>query len=130
MRWMKWIGIMSAILLVVFCYTPWVFIHSKQLTISGVNTNGTNFGKPAYFHFVMAAIYIALALISKLWSQRSNLLIGAFNLAWSFRNFIIIPVCMMGECPEKKQGLYMTLFASILMMIAALFPGIKLKQKA
>src|SRR3954452_4416821 len=98
MRWMKWIGIMSAILLVVFCYTPWAFIHSKQLTISGVNTNGTNFGKPAYFHFVMAAIYIVFALISKLWSQRSNLLIGAFNLAWSFRNFIIIPVCMMGEC--------------------------------
>jgi len=129
MRWMKWIGILSAILLVVSCYTAWVFIPSKQLTVSGVDASGTNFGKPGYFHFVMAAIYIVFTLIPKVWSQRSNLLICAFNLAWAIRNFIIIPACQMGECPEKKQGLYLTLIASVLMLVASLFPDIKLKQK-
>lgn len=129
MRWMKWIGILSAIVLVVSCFTPWVVIPSRQITISGVNATGTNFGKPGYFHFVMAAIYVVFTLIPKVWSQRSNLLICAFNLAWAIRNLIIIPVCQMGECPEKKQGLYLVLFASILMLIASLFPDIKLKQK-
>lgn len=129
MRWMKWIGIASAVLLIVFCYTPWVFIVSKQITITGVDATGTNFGKPGYFHLVMAGIYIVFILIPKVWSQRSNLLVSAFNLAWAIRNFIILPACQMGECPEKKQGLYFVLFASILMLIASLFPDIKLKQK-
>ena len=126
---MKWIGILSAILLIASCYMPWVLIPSRQLTISGVNATGTNFGKPGYFHFVMAAIYIIFILIPKVWTQRSNLLICAFNLAWAIRNFIIIPTCQMGECPEKKQGLYLALIASALMLVASLFPEIKLKQK-
>jgi hypothetical protein len=129
MRWMKWTGIVTAILLIFFCFIPWVFIISKQITISGIQASGTNFGKPGYFHFVMAAIYIVFSLIPKVWTQRSNLLICAFNLAWAIRNFIILPACQMGECPEKKAGLYLVLFSSILMLIASLFPDLKLDKK-
>src|SRR5262245_20435182 len=113
MRGMKWIGILSAILLIISCFSPWVCIVSKNITVSGVDATGTNFGKPGYFHFIMTALYIILTLIPKVWSQRTNLLICAFNLGWAIRNFIIIPVCQMGECPEKKSGLYLSLIASI-----------------
>ncbi|MGC4036431.1 MAG: hypothetical protein QM764_10745 [Chitinophagaceae bacterium] len=128
MRGMKWIGILSAILLIISCFSPWIFIVSKNITVSGVDATGTNFGKPGYFHFIMTALYIILTLIPKVWSQRTNLLICAFNLGWAIRNFIIIPVCQMGECPEKKSGLYLSLIASILMLIASLFPDIKIEQ--
>ncbi|MBS1610215.1 MAG: hypothetical protein JSS70_15945 [Bacteroidetes bacterium] len=128
MRWMKWIGILSALLLVVSCFTPWVFIASKNITVSGVDATGTNFGKPGYFHFIMAGIYILFTLVPKVWTQRSNLLICAFNIGWAVRNFIIIPTCQMGDCPEKKSGLYFTLLASILMLVASLFPDIKIDQ--
>ena len=129
MRWMKWIGILAAILLIVSCFTPWVYIASKSITVSGVEATGTNFGKPGYFHFIMAAIYVVFILIPKVWTQRSNLLICAFNIGWAIRNFIIIPACQMGDCPEKRSGLYLTLIASILMLIASLFPDIKLDEK-
>ena len=128
MRWMKWIGLLSALLLIISCFMPWVFIESKNITISGVDATGTNFGKPGYFHFIMAGIYIIFTLIPRVWSQRSNLLICAFNLAWAIRNFIIISACRMGECPAKEPGLYLSLFASALMLLSAFFPDIKLKS--
>jgi len=129
MRWMKWIGLMSAVLLIVSCFTPWVVIESRNITVSGVDATGTNFGKPGYFHFVMAGIYIIFTLVPRVWSQRSNLLICAFNLAWAIRNFIIISACRMGDCPGKKSGLYLSLLASSIMLLASFFPDIKLKNQ-
>src|SRR5258706_1940209 len=128
MRLMKWIGLLSAVLLIVSCFTPWLFIESKNLTISGVDATGTNFGKPGYFHFIMTGIYIIFTLIPRVWSQRSNLLICAFNLAWAIRNFIIISACRMGECPAKETGLYLSLLASALMLLSSFFPDIILKS--
>jgi hypothetical protein len=54
MRLMKWIGIAAAILLTISCFTPWVVIESKNITISGIDATGTNYGKPGYFHIIMA----------------------------------------------------------------------------
>jgi hypothetical protein len=128
MRWIKWIGFMAAVLLAASCFTPWVIIESKNITVSGVDATGTNFGKPGYFHFIMTALFIICLMIPRVWAKRSNLLICAFNIAWAVRNFIIISACRMGECPEKKSGLYVTLFASVVMLLCSFFPDIKLKS--
>jgi hypothetical protein len=77
----------------------------------------------------MAGIYIIFTLIPRIWSQRSNLLICAFNLAWAIRNYILISTCRMGECPEKKSGLYLSLLASALMLLASFFPDVKIKAE-
>ncbi len=58
MKYIKWIGLASVILLVVSCFTPWVVIESKNIVVSGIDTASTNYGKPAYFHFVMALFFI------------------------------------------------------------------------
>ncbi|MES1215475.1 MAG: hypothetical protein ABUT20_08160 [Bacteroidota bacterium] len=129
MRWMKWIGLMAAVLLIASCFTPWVFIESKNITVSGVDATGTNFGKPGYFHFIMTTLFVICSMIPRVWAKRSNLLICAFNLAWSIRNFILISTCRMGECPEKKSGLYLTLLASAIMLLTSFFPDIKLKTR-
>ncbi len=34
MRWMKWIGLAAAILLIISCFIPWVFIESKNITVT------------------------------------------------------------------------------------------------
>ena len=118
---------MAAVLLVVSCFTPWVIIESKNIVVSGVDSTGTNFGKPGYFHFIMTTLFVVFLLIPRVWAKRSNLLICAFNIAWAVRNYIIISACQMGECPEKKSGLYLTLFASAVMLLSSFFPDIKLK---
>lgn len=98
-----------------------MIIESRQLTITGVDTTGTDFGKPGYFHFVWAALYLIFLIINKVWSKRVALGLSAFNVAWALRNFLLIPVCAGGECPVKQVGLYLLLAASILMFVTGLF---------
>jgi hypothetical protein len=119
---MKWIGLAAVILLVVSCFLPWVFISSQKIIVSGVDSTGTNFGKPGYTHFVLGFFFIVFHFIPKLWAKRVNLLVVALNIAWAIRNYFIISMCRVGECPEKQIGLWLVLLASALILIAALFP--------
>lgn len=122
MRWMKWMGLAAAALLIVACFRPWVVIRSLTITVSGVEASGTNFGKPGYLHFILLLFFIPFSLLPKIWAKRFNLLVVALNLAWAFRNFVLISQCRAGECPEKQAGLYLMMLASVLMLVAALFP--------
>jgi hypothetical protein len=123
---MKWIGLAAAVLMIVSCFSPWVFIESRNITISGIDATGTNFGKPGYFHLLMTAFFLLCTFIQRLWAKRTNLLITALNIGWAIRNYFIITACMGGDCPVKKAGIYMMLLASTLMMVSALFPDMKL----
>ena len=129
MRYMKWIGLVAVMLLIVSCFLPWVIIDSQKIIVSGVDSTGTNFGKPGYTHFVLGFFFIIFHFIPKLWAKRSNLLVVALNIAWAIRNYFIISMCREGDCPEKQIGLWLVLLASILILIAALFPDIKLKEE-
>ena len=129
MRYMKWIGLAAVILLIVSCFLPWVIIDSQKIIVSGVDSTGTNFGKPGYTHFVLGFFFIIFHFIPKLWAKRVNLLIVALNIAWAIRNYFIISMCRVGECPEKQIGLWLVLLASVLILVAALFPDIQLKEE-
>lgn len=128
MRFMKWFGLGAVILLVLSCFLPWIIVESKELTVSGVHATGTNFGKPGYFHFIMALLFTVFHFVNKLWAKRWNLLVVGLNLAWAVRNFVVISACRGGECPEKQVGLYLSLIASVLILVSALFPGIDLEK--
>jgi hypothetical protein len=129
MRWMKWTGIAAAILLIISCFTTWVTITSKNIVISGVDAEGTNFGRPGYFNLLMTFFFIVFTLLPKVWAKRINLLVTAMNLAWAIRNYFIISACQGGECPQKHTGLYLVLAASLLMLASSLFPDIELPEE-
>jgi hypothetical protein len=129
MRYMKWIGLFAVILLIVSCFLPWVIIPSKNITFTGVNLAIKNFGRPGYFHFFFGFFFIIFHFIPKLWAKRCNLLVVALNIAWAIRNYFIISMCREGDCPEKQIGLWLVLLASVLVLIAALFPDIELKEE-
>ena len=126
---MKWIGLLGVILLIVSCFLPWVIITSQNITVTGVESTGTNFGKPGYTHFVLGFFFIIFHFIPRLWAKRVNLLIVALNIAWAVRNYFIITMCREGECPEKQIGLYLVLLSSLLLLLSALFPDMKLKEE-
>lgn len=128
MRFMKWIGLAAVMLLVISCFLPWIFINSQNITVTGVDATGTNFGKPGYTHFLLSFFFIIFHFIKRLWAKRFNLLIVALNIAWTVRNYFIISMCREGECPQKQIGLWLVLIASTLMLLAALFPDIELKE--
>ena len=126
---MKWLGLLAAIILTVGCSLPWVFIESKNIIVSGVESGGTSFGKPGYFHFIMVAFFIFFNFTPKVWATRANLLIAALNLAWAVRNYIIISSCYMGDCPIKRFAIFLLIPSSVLMLASAMFPDIKLTEK-
>src|SRR6185295_4247028 len=120
MRWMKWTGITAAILLIIACCMTWVTILSKSITVSGIDAAGTNFGKPAYFHFFVTFLFLVFTLTPRVWAKRTNLLVAAVNVAWAVRNYFVISLCRGGECPEKHVAIYAILFLSLVMLISAL----------
>lgn len=122
MRYSTWIGVGSVLLLALACTMPWVLIPSKQLVISGIDASGTRYGKPGYLHLLLGFFYLLFTLVPAVWAKRANLLVVAFNLAWTIRNFLILSLCRGGECPQRLAGLHLLAIASILMLIAALLP--------
>lgn len=116
-------------LLVAACFLPWMTVESKGITITGVDTTGTTFGNPAYFHFFWILLYLIFLFINRVWSRRVAMVLAAFNFAWALRNFLIIPLCSPGECPVRRIGLYLLLFSSVALFFAGLLGPVK-NQKA
>ena len=125
MRYMKWIGLAAAAALVLSCFIPWVFIQSRNISVSGVDATGTNFGKPGYFHFLLTVVFLLCTITPRVWAKRLNLLITGLNLGWALKNFFVVAACSGGECPVRKMGIWIMLLASVLMLISALFPDMK-----
>jgi hypothetical protein len=128
MRHVKWIGLAAAAMLVIGCFLPWVVIESRHITISGVDATGTTYGKPGYLHLILVIPFLLFHFTPRLWAKRANLLVVALNTAWAIKNFFLIAVCRGGECPVRKEGLYLMLAGSLLLLVAALFPDMKLNK--
>jgi hypothetical protein len=129
MKYSNWIGILSVIVLIYASFQPWVFIDSQNLTLTGMNTAGTTFGKPALVNLVLSAVAAMLFLLPYVFAKRANLFFCALNLAWAIRNFILLSICHAGECAEKKTGIYIYVAAAIMIMLMGLFPDVKLKDE-
>jgi len=65
-------------------------------------------------------------MVPRIWAKRLNLVVAALNMGWALRNFILIPACQAGDCPLKQSGLWMVELASLFMLLAAVFPDMKL----
>lgn len=128
MRWMKWTGLAAAILLIISCFMPWVVIDWLHFTATGIYA-GAAFQSPGYGHFVFAFFFICFTLIQRLWAKRFNLVVIALNMGWAIRNFTKLSACEGGQCPDKQIGLYLMLAASVIMLISALFPDMKITGK-
>src|SRR4030095_4771575 len=106
---MKWIGLLGAIALIVACFFPWVFIESKNILVTGINSAGTAFGKPGYFHFMLAGLYLILHFIPRLWAKRFNIFVSALNIGWAARNYFLISDLKPGYFHFMLAGLYLIL---------------------
>ncbi|MFZ6023346.1 MAG: hypothetical protein ACOYVG_02700 [Bacteroidota bacterium] len=129
MKYSQQIGIAAAIGLIVCCFFPWSIIISKQLSISGFAAEGTSFGRPGLFHLIFCSVSIVFFLIPRIWAKRTNVFIGAINLAWAIRNFVLVSSCMLGECPEKQPALYAILACAIIIQLMVLFPNMPVGGK-
>lgn len=129
MKYSKWIGLLSAIILVLVCYLPWVFVPSVQLQIGGMFASGKqNFGKPGLVNIICAAGAAVWFMLPRIWAKRTNIFFCGFNMAWAIRNYILLSRCYSGECPVKQTALYVLLIASAIMLLMAFLPDTAIKE--
>lgn len=128
MKYSNYTGIITAFLLITVCFIPWVYIETVNVVVSGVSAPHTNFGRPGALHIFFAITAIFLFAVQKVWAKRLNLIVGTLNFAWSIRNFLIITQCEMGDCPQKKPGIYAIVIFSFLMFVMTLLPKLEVKS--
>ncbi|MEP6846156.1 MAG: hypothetical protein ABI861_09135 [Panacibacter sp.] len=127
MKHSQLIGIIAVLVLFGICFMPWIFIASQNITVTGFQSAGTSFGKPGYLNVVLSSVCLILFALPKIWAKRTNVFIAAINLAWAFRNYLLLNTCLLGECPEKKAGLYLLLLASGIIQVMALLPKLNIQ---
>ena len=129
MKYSQQIGAVLALFIIANCFLPWSYIPSLDITITGMQTAGTSFGKPGILHIFFCAIAFIMFLIPKLWSKRTNVFLAAINLAWGIKNYILYSMCSAGDCQQRKYGIYLLLIFSLLLLLMALLPKIPVQER-
>ena len=111
------------------CFLPWAWYPDLQKEFTGFFSEGNSYGRPGKVFVVLCVIAIICFLIPRVWAKRANIIVGAITFAFSLKCFLLYIACYRGICPEKRPGIFLMLLAPAIMLIAAVLPDIKLKQK-
>ena len=123
-------GIAACIALVISCFLPWVYYADLDQHFTGFYSYKNEYGKPGKLMFVLGIIAFLLMLLPKLWAKRINLFITALGVGYAVKTYILFTSCYNNYCPEKLAGIYLMLAAALLMLMAAVFPEMKLSSKS
>ena len=129
------IGLLACILLVVSCFLPWMYYADPhiateaQRTFTGFSTYQNQYGKPGKLLLLIAIIIFVFMLLPKIWAKRANLFIAALGVGYAVKTYVLFTSCYNAYCPEKKAGIFIMLLSMIILLIAALFPDLALKQE-
>ncbi len=93
-----------------------------------MNARGTTFGKPGIMNIVFSTVCLLFFAIPRIWAKRTNIFICVLNLAWSIRNYILVTSCFMGDCPEKKAGIFLLVLLAFIMLLMSFFPKLEIKH--
>lgn len=128
-----YLGLLSAVLLVLSCFLPWTTYNSVNLTFNGFNVErfvtGNFYGKAGYPIVVLTAVIVLLFIIRKLWAKRVAVFISAFLLAYIIRTYIIFTSGLVEGDVDTHFGMYLLMASSILLLISSLFPYMPMQEK-
>ena len=129
------VGLLACLLLVVSCFLPWMYFADSnitteaQRTFTGFTTYQNQYGKPGKLLSLIAIVVFVLMLLPKIWAKRANLFITALGVGYAIKTFVLFTSCYNAYCPEKRAGIYIMLFSTILLLVTAVFPDLKLEKE-
>jgi hypothetical protein len=126
-KYSNWISFTGLALLTIACFLPWTYHADIDRVFTGFFSEKNVYGKPGRALLVLAFLSALCSFLPRVWAKRAGLLVAALNLAYAIKNFLVFGACYQGYCPEKKAGLYLMLFSTILLLVSALFPKGNLK---
>lgn len=116
-------------MLVVACFMPWTYHADLKETFTGFYSHENYYGKPGVFLTIVAIAAFAFMYIPKVWAKRTNLFLCAIGVGYAIKSFILFTSCYNAYCPEKKPGIYLVLICTIIMLVSAALPDLKIKNK-
>lgn len=128
MKYSKWIGMASCILLIAVCFMPWTYHADVQKNFTGFFSQNDAYGKPGrYFVFFSILVFILISL-QKIWAQRVHLFIAGIMIAYALKTYILYTSCYNAYCPEKRIGIFLVVFLSVVIFASSLFSDIKIPE--
>ena len=127
-------GLLACITLIISCWMPWTYyadahiLNDAERTFTGFYSYHNNYGKPGKMLVTTALLSILLIIVPKIWAKRTNLFVCALGVGYAIKTYILFVSCYNAYCPEKRLGIYLMLFSTIIMLIASAFPTLALKQ--
>ncbi len=128
MKHSQTIGILLCLALLYCTTQPLVIIESQHLVITGWKAAGTNFGQPGKFILYFGSLSLVLFALPYIWAKRFNMALAALLIAWTFRNFMVLSTCQMGECPQVQWSLYACIVISFGILIMTFLPKINIPR--
>jgi hypothetical protein len=123
------LGLVACIALIVSCFMPWGYYADIKETFTGLYSYNNNYGKPGKFLIFFAVAAFVLMYLPKVWAKRTNLFLCAVTVGYAIKTYILFTSCYNAYCPEKRGGIFLMLFSTVVMLIAAFFPDLKIKDK-
>ena len=125
---LHWAGIIATVILIVCCFMPWTFYPDINKTFTGFFSEQNEYGKPAVFLITIAIGSLLFSMLPQLWAKRTNMFWCALGVGYGIKTYILYTSCYGPFCPEKRVGIYLMLFAAVTMLLAALFPDVKMDK--
>ncbi|HTQ29521.1 MAG TPA: hypothetical protein VMI35_15405 [Puia sp.] len=129
MKYANYFGIAAALLLIAACFLPWAYYPDLDKTFSGFYSQDNMYGRPGKFFVALAFICVLLFIVPRIWAKRFNLLATVVVIAYAVKTFVLFSSCYRGICPEKKTGLFLMMAASVIMLICALLPDLRVDRR-
>ena len=128
MKYSKWIGMASCILLIAVCFMPWTYHADVQKNFTGFFSQNDAYGRPGkYFVFFSVLVFILIGL-QKMWAQRVHLFTAGIMIAYALKTYILYTSCYNAYCPEKRIGIFLVVFLSVVIFASSLFSDIKISE--
>lgn len=119
----------SALLVIGFSFLPWVHLEWLGKTLTGVNDMGLNYGPRGKGHIYFGVICLLLILVGRNWSILFAIIVAAVNLAFAGSHFYVYR-CSGGICPEKLYGLYLSMAASLMLLMFLLYLPVRPEKES
>jgi len=129
MKYSQTIGVIAVLALTGICFMPWVYIASQNITVTGLHSTGTFFGRPGLASIALGIVSAILFIIPKVGAKRTNFFVATIGFAWSIKNYIVMTGCLAGDCPEKKAGIFLQLVVALIIMVMTFLPKMDLTKE-
>jgi hypothetical protein len=126
MKYSKWIGMASCILLIAVCFMPWTYHADVQKNFTGFFSQNDAYGTPGKYFVFFSVLIFVLIFLQKTWAQRVHLFVAGIMVAYAVKTYILYTSCYNAYCPEKKLGIFLVVSFSVIIFASSLFSDIKI----